>query len=122
GPNLREVLDREPAMSVPQVVDLVVQVAAGLDAAHQAGLVHRDVKPANILLEGDVQRRALITDFGIAKDAGSATLTATGAILGTLSYAAPEQLQGTPVDRRADVYARVPCCTSSSLVRCRSAA
>ena len=78
------------------------QVAGGLDAAHAAGLVHRDVKPANILLEDG---RAFLGDFGISKlaEAGDA-LTSTGQFVGTVDYVAPEQLEGEAVDRRADVY------------------
>ncbi len=86
-------------------VALIAQVAAGLDAAHALGIVHRDVKPANVLLEGDPPE-ARLTDFGLMKDIGSTTpVTIAGSFIGTCDYAAPEQVLGLPVDGRADVYA-----------------
>ncbi|HEX6159169.1 MAG TPA: protein kinase, partial [Thermoanaerobaculia bacterium] len=87
-----------------QIADLVAQVAEALDFAHAKGIVHRDVKPANIILvEGN---RAKITDFGIAKIAsGAANLTTTGQFLGTPNYMAPEQIKGAPVDGRTDLFA-----------------
>jgi serine/threonine protein kinase len=85
--------------------DLIAQVAAGLDAAHALGIVHRDVKPGNVLLEGDPPE-ARLTDFGLMKDVGSTTpMTIAGTFVGTCDYAAPEQVLGLPVDGRADVYA-----------------
>lgn len=90
-------------LALLETSDLVSQVAAGLDAAHQLGLVHRDVKPANIMLEG---QRALLTDFGLAKQAeGGEDLTSAGLLLGTAAYLAPEQAQGQRLDARCDVYA-----------------
>jgi eukaryotic-like serine/threonine-protein kinase len=83
---------------------ILSQIAAGLDYAHRQGILHRDVKPANILIEGD-DERAVITDFGIAKIMQSeAGLTRAGMVLGTPEYMAPEQAMGTAVDARADVY------------------
>ena len=81
---------------------IVAQVAAALDAAHAAGLVHRDVKPANVLLAGD---HAYLSDFGLTRLAGSDTaLTESGRWIGTVEYCSPEQLRGERTDARADVY------------------
>jgi serine/threonine protein kinase len=89
---------------------LIAQVADGLDAVHAAGLVHRDVKPANVLVgepgPGDDGSTAYLTDFGLAKIAASTSgLTATGEVIGTVDYMAPEQIEGRRVDARTDVYA-----------------
>jgi serine/threonine-protein kinase len=104
GNNLKEVLNQGRALSFEQIGDIVAQVADALDFAHAKGIVHRDVKPANIiLLDG---YRAKITDFGIAKIAsGAANLTTTGQFLGTPNYMAPEQVKGAPVDGRTDIFA-----------------
>jgi serine/threonine protein kinase len=103
GYNLKEVLSQGRALSFEQIGDIVAQVAEALDFAHAKGIVHRDVKPANIILiEGN---RAKITDFGIAKIAsGGANLTTTGQFLGTPNYMAPEQIKGAPVDGRTDIF------------------
>jgi serine/threonine protein kinase len=103
GQNLKEVLAQGRPLSFEQAADICAQVAEGLDFAHAKGIVHRDVKPANIiLLEGN---RAKITDFGIAKiTSGVANLTTTGQFLGTPNYMAPEQIKGTPVDGRSDIF------------------
>jgi protein kinase-like protein len=107
--SLSDRMRREGALEPTEAVRLVVQIAGALEAAHSHGLVHRDVKPENILLDND--GRALLTDFGIAREvevlrAGRAvpTLAATGLPIGTLEYMAPEQLRGTVADQRADVY------------------
>ncbi|NNH71314.1 serine/threonine protein kinase [Nocardia uniformis] len=95
------------ALSVERVVYIVDQVARGVDAAHTAGVLHRDVNPANILIEAlpGEPDRVFVTDFGIARTADrTAADTATGAVLGTVAYAAPEQLTGDAIDGRADVY------------------
>jgi streptogramin lyase len=106
GPSLADVLAERGKLPLDEAIDVVGQVAAGLDAAHAVGLVHRDVKPANVLLEGELpRRRAFLCDFGISKLASAATeLTGTGQFVGTVDYVAPEQLEGAMVDRRADVY------------------
>jgi serine/threonine protein kinase len=104
GQNIKEILAQGRALSFDQIGDIVAQIAEALDFAHAKGIVHRDVKPANIiLLEGN---RAKITDFGIAKIAsgGGANLTSTGQFLGTPNYMAPEQIKGTPVDGRTDIF------------------
>ena len=103
GHNLKEVLAQGRTLTFDQIGDLVAQVADALDFAHAKGIVHRDVKPANIILiEGN---RAKITDFGIAKIAsGGANLTTTGQFLGTPNYMAPEQIKGAPVDGRTDIF------------------
>ena len=103
GQNLKEVLAQGRPISFEQIGDIIAQIADAIDFAHSKGIVHRDVKPANIiLLDGN---RAKITDFGIAKIAsGVSSLTSTGQFLGTPNYMAPEQIKGTPVDGRADIF------------------
>ncbi len=103
GITLRRYLDEYGALSIVDAVDLATQVADALDAAHQARLVHRDIKPGNILLCPD--RRVKVTDFGIAKILEDADRTAAGTLLGTAKYLAPEQVEGAPVDQRTDLYA-----------------
>ncbi len=108
--SLRDRLDDEGSLSIRESVRIVTEIASGLDIAHAVDLVHRDVKPENILLDKD--GRALLTDFGIAREVpfhrqGNAaqTLAATGLPVGTPEYMAPEQLRGGAVDQRADIYA-----------------
>ncbi|PYE14567.1 serine/threonine protein kinase [Williamsia limnetica] len=87
-------------------LQIVTEVAAALDHAHAKGLLHRDVKPGNIMLTDATPHRVMLTDFGIARSIGDVgDITQTGLAVGTLAYAAPEQLRGQPVDARADVYA-----------------
>ena len=105
GTDLRALLTAENGLDSGRAAHIVAQVADALDAAHERGLVHRDVKPANILIE---RRRgiehAYLSDFGIARTPDSETLTRTGQWVGTLDYAAPEQIQGGRADARSDVY------------------
>jgi Protein kinase domain len=105
GTDLHTLIESHGRLSPRVACPIVSQVAAALDAAHGRGLVHRDVKPANVLLTGEgVPYHAYLTDFGLTKRAASvAGLTQTGQLLGTPDYIAPEQIEG-PVDARADIY------------------
>ncbi|WP_258081138.1 serine/threonine-protein kinase [Nocardia nova] len=104
GQDAAALLRAQGPLSPERAVRIITEAAAGLDAVHQAGLLHRDVKPPNILLSTDGAVR--ITDFGIARPAESGTaLTRTGTILASIAYAAPEQFEGGAIDHRADVYA-----------------
>src|SRR5262245_52212176 len=103
GCNLDALLRRRGPLGVKEVLRIGIEVASGLAAAHRQGLIHRDVKPANILLENGVQRVKL-TDFGLARAADDASLTQSGFIAGTPLYMAPEQAAGEPVDARADLF------------------
>ncbi len=103
GGSLRSLLDRGHRLSVSQVAALGLDVASALAYAHARGLVHRDVKPANLLF--DEEGKVSVADFGIARALAEASWTEPlGAMLGTARYAAPEQLKGAPLDGRADVY------------------
>ena len=106
GGDLRRLLEAGP-LSLERATSVITQIAAALDAAHAEGLVHRDVKPANILIDGrEGQEHYYLGDFGITKHLSSDTnLTATGQFIGTLDYIAPEQIEGRSVDGRADLYA-----------------
>ncbi|OMC02459.1 hypothetical protein A5733_02125 [Mycobacterium sp. NS-7484] len=102
----RLLADSPGGLPVSEVADIVDAIAVALDFAHDRGLLHRDVKPANILLTTDGDRRILLADFGIGREIGTTNgLTATGLTIGTVSYAAPEQLMGDDLDGRADQYA-----------------
>jgi serine/threonine-protein kinase len=103
GRTLTEVIAQRGVVPLKDVQDMLQQISAGLEAAHQAGVIHRDLKPSNVL----VGERGMIKiiDFGLATTAVGDGLTATGAILGTPHYMAPEQLRGRPVDARTDIYA-----------------
>jgi ABC-type branched-subunit amino acid transport system substrate-binding protein/predicted Ser/Thr protein kinase len=101
GSDLKTLLQREGRLAPERAIAVLAQVASALDAAHRRGLVHRDVKPANVLLDED--GHGYLTDFGITKQLGAAA-TDTGQMIGTLGYSAPEQLRGEAVDGRADCY------------------
>ncbi len=106
GFDLRQLLERTGPLSIERTVSIITEIGGALDAAHAHGLVHRDVKPANVLLTADQPEHAYLTDFGVAKHAGSLTgVTKAGQWVGTLDYIAPEQIRGEGVDARADVYA-----------------
>lgn len=102
GEALSTILERERVLPADQVLDIVAQTASALHAAHQAGLVHRDIKPGNLLITPD--RRVKITDFGIARIADQVPLTATGQVMGTVQYLSPEQASGHPASPSTDVY------------------
>jgi eukaryotic-like serine/threonine-protein kinase len=103
GDNLKQLIQRRGPAPVTTALELGMQIARGLSFAHQQGLVHRDVKPQNVLLNGDGQ--AKVTDFGIARSLDvKHGMTQTGTVLGTSDYIAPEQAQGQRVDEHTDVY------------------
>jgi eukaryotic-like serine/threonine-protein kinase len=102
GENLKQVVSREGPLPVRDAIELALQVAKALGYAHERGIVHRDVKPQNVILNED--GRAKVTDFGIARSLDVDGVTQTGAVLGTSDYIAPEQAQGQPVDEKTDVY------------------
>lgn len=103
GEDLETVLQREGTLNPARAVNLIRQIAAALDAAHAEMVIHRDVKPANILISGD--DFASLVDFGLANAAGDARLTKPGKAVGTFDYVAPERLSNASVDHRCDVYA-----------------
>ncbi|MGV9662309.1 protein kinase domain-containing protein [Nocardia niigatensis] len=102
GQDLRSLLDRFGPLPPLRVIGIIEQIAAALDAAHYSGLVHRDVKPANILVtDADF---AYLADFGIARAEGDSTITMTGTAVGSYAYMAPERFDAGPVSGRADIY------------------
>jgi serine/threonine-protein kinase len=103
GESLSALLHREGVLPVPRALDVVRQIAAGLAAAHAAGVVHRDVKPGNVLVGADGTVK--ITDFGVAWSASSVALTGTGRVVGTPHYLSPEQAEGAKATPASDVYA-----------------
>ncbi|MEJ7595621.1 MAG: serine/threonine-protein kinase [Planctomycetaceae bacterium] len=103
GQSLQARVDERGPLDAKEVLRIARQAAAGLAAAHSQGVVHRDVKPANILLEESVDR-VLISDFGLARTVDDATLTRTGVVAGTPHYMSPEQASGQPVDQRSDLF------------------
>ena len=102
GEALSTILEREGSLSTDKTLDIVAQTAAALQAAHAAGLVHRDIKPGNLLITPD--GRVKITDFGIARIADQVPLTATGQVMGTVQYLSPEQASGHPASPATDIY------------------
>ena len=106
GIDLGTVIERDGPLTPPRAADVIAQVAAALDVAHASGLVHRDVKPANVLLvPRDGGEHAYLTDFGVAKAISSETkITRLGQLPGTPGYVSPEQINGDPLDARTDVY------------------
>jgi serine/threonine protein kinase len=102
GENLKALLEREGPRPEREAIELSLQIAGALAFAHAQGLVHRDVKPQNVLLNED--GRAKVTDFGIARSVDVEGLTQTGTVMGTSDYIAPEQARGTPVDEHTDLY------------------
>lgn len=103
GESLQDRLNREGSLNVNEILRIGLQVAQGLAAAHAQGVVHRDVKPANILLERGVDR-VMLTDFGLARAMDDASLTRSTVIAGTPQYMSPEQAQGNPIDHRTDLF------------------
>lgn len=102
GRELRDILNDNNRLPVDQVLDIVVQVALGLAYAHEHGIVHRDVKPSNIMVVRD--GHAKITDFGIARMASASVRTQTGMVLGSPKYMSPEQVMGKLTDQRSDIF------------------
>ena len=103
GRSLQARVDEDGPLGVEEILRIGLQAAAGLAAAHAQGLVHRDVKPSNILLEDTVER-AVLTDFGLARAMDDASLTQTGFIAGTPHYMSPEQATGAEIDARSDLF------------------
>ena len=106
GKDMSQLIAEKGRLDPRDAVMIVDQVGFALDAAHAAGLIHRDVKPGNVLLEESTRGyHAYLTDFGCTKSTNEATMTATGMIVGTIDFMPPEQFEGSDVDGRADVYA-----------------
>jgi predicted Ser/Thr protein kinase len=103
GASLQALLRQRGSLTTAETLRIAEQIGGALDAAHGAGLVHRDVKPANILVAAPGEH-AYLCDFGLAKRTSSEGITRTGSFLGTVDYCAPEQIEGRPLDGRADVY------------------
>jgi serine/threonine-protein kinase len=103
GESLRSLMSREGPLAPDRAMSLVAQAAAALHLAHEQGIVHRDVKPSNLMVRPDGQ--VVLTDFGIARMVDTTRMTEAGSVLGTVTYLAPEQITGDPVSPATDVYA-----------------
>ena len=103
GLTLQQRIQKQGPLKVKEVLRIAMQTARGLEAAHAQGLVHRDVKPSNLLLDGTVDR-AMLTDFGLARAVDDASITRTGTISGTPQYMSPEQASGGNIDARSDLF------------------
>ena len=103
GMSLQKRIQDQGPLQLQEILRIAMQSARGLAAAHAQGIVHRDVKPSNILLDRTVER-ALLTDFGLARAADDASITRTGTIAGTPHYMSPEQVRNEPVDERSDLF------------------
>lgn len=101
GPSLQRLIAQGEKFTIPEVIKLMEQVCNGLDYAHQNGIVHRDIKPGNILLDNN--KRPYICDFGVAR-VDTSTLTQSGTAVGTPSYMSPEQVMGKKIDKRSDIF------------------
>lgn len=104
GGSLADRIEKEGRLPPPEVSRILREVASALEHAHKRGVIHRDIKPHNVLIEPDTGR-TLVTDFGIARTAEGGSLTATGMLIGTPAYLSPEQVAGEGGDHRADIYA-----------------
>jgi serine/threonine protein kinase len=104
GETLQDKLDRMGPLDVPEVLRIARQIAEGLAAAHDQELIHRDIKPGNVMIEAGAAHRAKITDFGLARAADDASISQSGIVAGTPMYMAPEQAKGETLDHRADLF------------------
>lgn len=103
GPPLSSILERERTLTEARLVAMMIGTCKGLEVAHRAGVIHRDVKPGNMLIEGD--HHVKLTDFGVSRSSDQTTLTATGMVMGTAQYLAPELALGKPATAVSDLYA-----------------
>jgi len=104
GGSLADWIDRDGKLKTEDAIRVISEVASALGYAHKRGVIHRDIKPHNVLIEAETGR-TLVTDFGIARTAEGSSLTASGMLVGTPAYLSPEQVTGAPTDHRADIYA-----------------
>lgn len=102
GTTLKEMINQKEALSINDIVDYSIQICNALECAHKSGIIHRDIKPHNMLI--DKNNNLKVTDFGIARISSSATLTYTSTVLGTVHYISPEQAKGKFIDEKSDIY------------------